>query len=148
MCNPSVLSPLHCGWSSTGKSLVSPPPPLFSLIASTDLEIVIFFFPLYLSMLFKKRPLERELIVFFCKPRSLALYCRRLSCQGFQPHFTRRRCPHVDIIRGTLLVRRKSSAPRQRYCSALCSADSASSPFSVQGFFFLTRRFTALSQDR
>lgn len=138
MCNPSVLNPLHRGWSSTGKSLV---PPTFSLIASTDLEIVIFFFPLYLSMLFKKRPLERELVVFFCKPRSLALYCRRLSCQGLQPHFTRRRCPHVDIIRGALLARRKSSAPPQRYCSAVCSADSERPRHLVCRDFFLTGRF-------
>lgn len=39
-------------------------------------------------------------------------------------------------------MRRKSSAPAQRYCSAVCSADSAvclphrtSSPFRVQGSF-------------
>lgn len=91
------------------------------------LEIVIFLFPLYLSMLFKRRPLERELVVFFsCKPcsLSLSLYCRRLSCQGLQPHFTRCCCPHVDIIRSALLAGKKSSAPLQRYCTTVRHTDS------------------------
>lgn len=90
------------------------------------LEIVIFLFPLYLSMLFKKRPLERELVVFFCKPcsLSLSLYCCQLSRQGLQPHFTRCCCPHVDIIRSALLARRKSSASLQRCCSTVYSTDS------------------------
>ena len=121
MCNPSVLSPLQCGWSSIGKSSI-----FFSLslIVSVGLEIVIFLFPLYLSMLFKKRPLERELVVFFCKPLSPSLYCCQLSCQGLQPHFRCCCCPHVDIIRSALLARRKRSASLQRYCSTVYSTDS------------------------
>lgn len=122
MCNPSVLSPLQCGWSSIGKSSIF----FFSLslIVSVGLEIVIFLFPLYLSMLFKKRPLERELVVFFCKPLSLSLYCCQLSCQGPQPHFRCCCCPRVDIIRSVLLARRKRSASLQRYCSTVYSTDS------------------------
>lgn len=106
-----------------------------------DLEIVIFLFPLYLSMLFKKRPLERELAVFFSANLALSLacslYCCQLSCQGLQPHFTRCCCPHVDIISSTLLARRKGSASLHWYCCTVYRKDSGgdflhrmASPFS------------------
>lgn len=124
MCNPPVLSPLQCGWSSIGKNFFSLSLFPLSLIVSVGLEIVIFLFPLYLSMLFKKRPLEGELVVFFCKPLSHTLYCCQLSCQGLQPHFRHCCCPRVNIIRSALLVRRKRSASLQRYCSTLYSTDS------------------------
>lgn len=64
VCNSPVLSPLHCGWSSIGKSSSFFFFLLF-LIGSVGLEIVIFLFLLYLSKLFKKRTLKRELVVFF-----------------------------------------------------------------------------------
>lgn len=77
--SPSVLSPLHCGWSSIGKSSIFFFPPC--LTVCMGLEIVIFLFPLYLSMLFKRRPLERELVVFF--PANLALSPSHCIVAGF-----------------------------------------------------------------
>lgn len=121
VCNPSVLSPLQCGWSSIGKSSI-------------------FFFPLpyrqcgpwnshlSLSTLFvnalQKETFREGISCVFLQTSLSLIVLLPLSCQGLQPHFRCCCCPHVDIIRSVLLARRKRSASLQRYCSTVYSTDS------------------------
>lgn len=122
--SPSVLSPLHCSWSSIGKSSIFFSSLPYRLHGPWNSHLSLS--TLFVNALQKETFREGISCFFSCKPcsLSLSLYCRRLSCQGLQPHFTRRCCPHVDIIRSALLAGKKSSAPLQRYCSTVCHTDS------------------------
>lgn len=145
MCNPSVLSPLHRGWSSTGKSLF---PPFFPYRQYGPWNTHLFLSTLFVNALQKETFREGISCIFLQTS---------LSRTVLSPAFMSRSptSQHIAVVhtltsseahcwQGGRVQFLRSDIALQ--CAVriqwLVLKHGMSSPFSVQGIFFcLTRRF-------